>query len=179
MVKILALTGLMGAGKDVVAEYIEKKYNYRIVQVADMLRSMARARGLDTNRETLQKLRKEYGKTFLAEEAVRLIKQGQEKNTVYVPLRVWEDYTIPKKEFGKDFFLIHVQATPQVRFAHLKERKRDTDPQTFAEFERQEQSEIELFDFEKLFAHADVVITNNGSFNELHKQIDALMERLQ
>lgn len=173
---IVCVAGLIGSGKDTAAEYISKKYGYKIIDYANILREICKREGLELTRDNLQNLRVKYGNTFLAEEAVRGIKNSKDKNIILTPMRRSEDFEIPKKEFGHDVKLIVIESDIKKRFDRLKRRGRENDPKDLKEFERQEAREREIFNFDKTFSYADFKIKNNGTIKDLEKSIDNVMK---
>jgi dephospho-CoA kinase len=176
--KIIALAGLMGSGKDTAAEYISKKYGYKIIDYSNIIREMCRKEGLELTRDNFQNLRIKYGNMFLAEEVVKRVKASKEENIIITPLRRSEDYLIPKKEFGKKIVFILVECDQKIRFKRLKKRGRENDPKDFVEFQRQEKRENEIYDFDKTFSYANYIVKNNGTPDALRKEIDKVMKKV-
>ena len=176
---ILCITGLMGSGKGEAADYISKKYDYKIIDYADVLREICRREGLELTRDNLQNLRIKYGNTFLAEDVVERVKKLKTDKIVLTSLRRSEDFEIPKKEFGHKVKLIVIGADAKIRFDRLKKRGRENDPKDFAEFERQETREKEIFNFDKTFSYADFKITNNKKMDDMKREIDKVMKAIK
>ena len=175
--KIIAITGLIGSGKNEVADYIST-YGYAVFDYADLIREMMRKEGIKPTRINIQNYRLKHGNTFLAEAIVEKIKKSSHDKIVLTPIRRPEDYEIPKKAFSTKIIMIHVVANEKVRFGRLKARGSTRDPKTFADFKGQEKRELEIFNFEKTFKYADYVIENNGTLKELHGKLDKLMKKL-
>ena len=173
---ILCIAGLIGSGKDTAADYISKKYGYKIIDYAAILREICKHEGLELTRDNLQNLRIKYGNTFLAEESVNRIKKSKDTNVILSPMRRSEDFEIPKKEFRDKVKLIVIEADAKKRFGRLRSRGRENDPKDFAEFERQEKRENEIFNFDKTFSYADFIIKNNKNIDTMKKEIDKLMK---
>src|SRR3989338_371977 len=173
--KILAVTGRIGSGKNSVEDYLRDKYEYKIINMADVLRQMAKEEGCGLDRQSLQNLRKKYGNTFLAEKTVKIIEWLNDNKIVIGSMRRPEDFLIPKQKFNDNIKLIVIEARKDVRFQRIKKRGREGDPKTIKEFETQEKKDEEIFEFKKIFSYADYVIDNNGTLDDLHKQIDKIM----
>ena len=173
--KILAVTGRIGSGKNSVEDYLRDKYEYKIINMADVLRQMAKEEGCGLDRQSLQNLRKKYGNTFLAEKTVKIIEGLNDNKIVIGSMRRPEDFLIPKQKFNDNIKLIVIEARKDVRFQRIKKRGREGDPKTIKEFETQEKKDEEIFEFKKIFSYADYVIDNNGTLDDLHKQIDKIM----
>src|SRR3989344_8511611 len=172
---IIAIAGLIGSGKDEVTGYISRKYGYHVIDYAGILRGICRDEGLEVTRDNMQNLRLKYGNTFLAEAVVKRIKKSGEKKIILTPMRRSEDYEIPRREFGDQVKLILIESDAKERFDRLKKRGRENDPKDFKEFERQEKRENEIFNFDKTFSYADFTVKNNGSIDEMKKNIDKVM----
>ncbi len=176
--RVVCIAGLIGSGKDTASEHIAKKYGHHIIDYANILRDICRREGLELTRDNLQNLRIKYGNTFLGEEAVRQAKSSGHSKILFTPIRRSEDFLIPKEKL-ENVVMILVEADPKVRFERLKVRGRENDAKDFFEFQRQETREFEIFDFKKTFSHADYKINNNGSREELYKQIDKIIEKIE
>ncbi len=177
MRRIIAITGLIGSGKDTVAEHIAEKYGYEIIDYANILREICKEEGLELTRDNLQNLRLKYGNTFLAEEIVKRVKKSTSDKIVLTPLRRSEDFEIPQKEFG-DIIMILVESDDRIRFERISKRGRENDPEDFEEFQRQAKRDADIYDFDKTFSYAKFKITNNGTTEDLKKEVDKVMEKL-
>ena len=69
MKKNLGLLGTAGSGKGIAAEYLSKKYKYRIISMGDIVRALAKKHHIKPIRKNLEKLQtrysKKYGKDFV------------------------------------------------------------------------------------------------------------------
>lgn len=178
--KIIGIVGLIGSGKDEAANYIAERYSYRIINMSDIFREILRSEGIEPTRKNLQEERVKRGMRFLAQEVVKRIKNMAKKGVekiVITSVRRPEDYEIVKKAFG-DYKLIQIFADKEKRFERMKKRGRPGDPKTLEEFEKQENKDKEIFEFEKTFKYADYKIDNNGTKEDLRNKIDELMKRI-
>lgn len=180
--KVIGLMGFIGAGKDTVSDYLRDKYGYDVVIMGDVVREEFKKRGLPETREALQDLQKEmvqkHGIEYWAKKTVERIKEKKFEKVVINGIRRPVDASVPKKEFGDDMITIIVNADTKIRFERLKKRARPGDPKTIAEFKAQEKREWKMFDFKKTLTYADYTIKNNGTVDELQKQIDKLVEKV-
>ena len=66
--KIFGAIGRIGSGKDAVVDYLRNKYDLPSVSVGDMVRDMAKEKGLSFTRENLEQIASEairkHGKEF-------------------------------------------------------------------------------------------------------------------
>lgn len=175
---VLAISGLIGSGKDTVAKYISDEYGYEIIQFADVLRGMLKKEGIELTRENLQKYRMKHGRTFLAEECLDVALSMKKEKMIFIPLRMYEDYSVLKKHFSS-MKLIWIDAPVKERFGRLKTRQRENDPKSAESFKSQDTSEKDLFDFDRLEKMADYRISNNGNIMDLKKSIDRMMKEVK
>jgi dephospho-CoA kinase len=170
---IIAITGLMGAGKDSAAMHLNEKHDFRWIDYAEILRSLLKEEGIAVTRESMQNYRVREGRSFLAENAAEVIKTSGDR-IVITPMRTIEDYMIPKELFGA--VLVNVFASKPVRFNRLLGGKYPM--KTKEQFDSQQEREFQIYDFDRLFEMADYVVDNNSSIVELKKEIDKLVEVL-
>ncbi|MCL5019244.1 MAG: deaminase [Patescibacteria group bacterium] len=179
---IIGLTGFNGSGKGEVARYLEKKSFY-YYSLSDVIREELNRRNDQITRDSLtllgNELREQYGPSVLAERI--LIKLDGDKNYVVDSIRNPGEIEALCKR--KDFFLLSVEASPEVRFERIKSRSRENDPRTLAEFQKTEERELQNSNplFQNLIAcknQADVHVENNSSVEALRKNIDTVLMKL-
>jgi len=182
MVKVIGLIGTIGAGKDTVSDYIQEKYGYNVITMGDIVRGIAKERGVEANRENLTNIQKEhiekFGDNFFINKVIETIKSNNWEKSIINGIRRPMDSKISKGEFGDDMKLVLVDADLKIRFNRLQNRGRVGDPKTMEEFHRQEQSEFERFDFKKTLDSVDHTIENNGSLEDLNNNIEKLFSDL-
>ena len=87
------------------------------------------------------------------------------------------DVILPKKVF-KDILIIFVDASPEIRFKRLQERKRPGFPKTYEEFKEHEKREIKLFKFNETIRFADCRILNDDASKEsLYRKVDEVLKK--
>ncbi|MBI4173328.1 MAG: AAA family ATPase [Candidatus Aenigmarchaeota archaeon] len=174
--KIIGLVGLVGSGKDTAAAYLKEQYGYRMVSMGDIVRDLATQLGRSHNRDDLQRTQKEYrdkyGDEYFGGMVVKKITASGWDKVVINGLRIPADVAVPKRGFGKDMTVIYIDVPAAVRFERMKSRKRIGDPETLEEFERQENNELKLFNFDGVLAYVDYKLSNSGTLPELQTRID-------
>jgi len=180
MVKlILGLVADISAGKDTVARYLAEKHNFEKHTLSDVIRAEARAKKLKPTRDNLYKLvreiRKKGGKHALVN---RIIKKFKKDKIVIAGIREPEEIDYLKEQFPGKVKILHLTASPKIRFQRIKTRKRTGDPTTFKEFLEQEKKEWKEFNFKALFKMADYKIINDGTLEELYKDIDKVIKKI-
>ncbi len=179
--KVIGIFALMGSGKDTVAEYLEEKYGFFHISYGNLVRDLARQLGRSLDRLELIKIQKEYtqmyGQNYFGKLAVKKIRESKEEFIALSGIRRPEDAEEPRKAFGEDFMLIFVDAPAKIRFERMNARSREGDPETLEEFLKQETEEKKTFKFDEIMKYVKFTINNDGSLEELHRNIDAFLAR--
>ena len=182
---ILGLTGKNAAGKGETANYIRAK-GFIYYSLSDIIRDEATKRGLDHSRDNLvmigNQLRKSHAPNYLAEQINRKIaglrksKPGQ--NFVVDSIRNPHEAAELRK--NRDFLLLGIEAPVEIRFKRMLARNRIGDAKTLDEFKKQEERENLKSDsnqqLDATLAMSDKKIANDGTLEELHKEIDNLLK---
>ena len=81
---------------------------------------------------------------------------------------------------GDNFILFHVSVEdPHIRYKRLTLRNRKGDPKSYDEFLEQDRREEKMFHMKKASSMADYSLDNSGTREDLHRQIDAIMQTLE
>lgn len=180
--KAIGLIGTIGAGKDTVSDYIRDRYRFDVITMGDLVREVARERGVEANRDNLTAIQKEhverFGGDYWIRKVVERVRQNRWEKVIINGIRRPVDAEVAKNSFGNDIVMVLVDADVKVRFSRLQRRGRVGDPKTMEEFMHQEQSEFEKFDFKNTLKHVEKTIHNNTTIGDLHKSTDALLKSL-
>jgi dephospho-CoA kinase len=176
--KIIGITGTIGAGKTTIVNYLCEKKGFKYFSVREYLICELKKRDLEINRDNMRnlgnELRENFGPSYIVEQLYE--KAINSKNNVVI-----ESIRCPGEVFKlkekKDFVLLSVDCDIKERFLRIKKRKTKTDFIDFETFEKQEKKEFENSDpnkqnLKKCIDLSDFKIDNNGSFNELYEQIN-------
>lgn len=173
--KVIGVVGRNGSGKDELLDYLQQHCDLSILSAGDVARQIAKEEGVPATRENLHQISQEYidryGQEFFME---RLIEQVREDwNAVGITgIRAPTDVQVLREHFGDDFFLVAVEVgDPKLRFERLKERDKPRDPDTYEEFLRQDEEEVELFHVDETMRRADSAIQNDASLQAFHRRI--------
>lgn len=185
--KVIGLTGTIGSGKKVVKQFILRRFNCYHVTLSDVIRGEVEKKRGTLNRTTLQdmgnEMRKKYGTHVLALLATEYLPRDKEM-IVIDGIRNPGEVEYLKKNFGKDFVLIAVDAPKKIRFERLKIRNDPKDPQTFEEFEKmdaRDQGEGEPPYGQRVgacIAMAEFKISNDGSLEQLEEKVLEAMKKI-
>jgi len=125
-------------------------------------------------------LRKKHGNSYIVEQ---LFTEAQKlnKNTIIENIRNIGEIEGLRK-MGK-FILFAVDAKPEIRYQRIIKRKSETDNVSYEKFLSDEKKEMNSKDShsQNIFAcikQADYHLKNNGSFEDLYKQINKIFEDL-
>ncbi len=180
-VRVIGVVGKIGSGKDEVLKYLKSKYGIPYLSTGDLVRDIAVKEGLAPTRENLEIISErcfiEMGKGCFVRMVADEIKKNGWKTAGISGIRAPADVHILKEMFGNAFILIRVDvADTKLRFQRVLKRHEARDPVKYEEFLVQERGEEEVFHVEKTAAMANYALKNDGTIDDLHRQIDALVK---
>ncbi len=179
---LLGITGFNAAGKDTLAEFLERKGFVR-KSLSDEIRKEAAVRGLNPVREVLiqlgTELRTKEGNAVLAKRTLAGIDPGA--NYTFISIRNPVEVEELKKR--KDFSLIFIDADMRKRYERSEKRKRAGESQTFEQFKALEEKEYTSSDASgqqllRVKGMADFVIMNDGSIEDFYRQTEGFLDKL-
>ncbi|MCL2173950.1 AAA family ATPase [Candidatus Saccharibacteria bacterium] len=180
--KIIALVGMMGAGKGVSVEHLTKKFDWPSVYFGGMVYEEVAKRGLDIVKDEIfvrEDMRAKEGPAVLAKRAAtkarELLANGA-KVVVLDGLYSWTEEKFLRQEFGDEIITIAIIVSKKLRRQRALERKDKKRQYTMEEIIRREVAEIENLEKGGPIAFADFYVMNNGSFDELYRQLDQIIE---
>ncbi len=184
MKNIIAIVGMCGSGKTEAVKYIQEKYAWPNVYLGEATFERIKREGLTMNYENeklaREKIRQELGMgayAILALPKIKSILQTSD-NTLIESLYSWDEYKIFKNEFGDNFKVIAIFASPQARFARLNNRDHERPIKDVDTFVKRDYTEIEGTDKGGPIARADFTIINEAGVDELHHGIDRIIVSL-
>jgi len=178
--KIIGITGTLGAGKGTIVDYLVKEKAYLHFSVRAYLVREIEKLGLPVNRDSMtsvaNELRAKNSPAFIIEE---LYKEAvkTEKNSIIESIRTPGEIDFLKKQ--GNFILLAVDADPKIRFERIKLRASETDNIDFDTFVANEKREMTSKDVNKqnlgkCIEMADIVLNNNGSISQLIDQLNQI-----
>ncbi len=179
---IIGLTGRNASGKTEVSEYLKGR-GFEYHSLSDEIREEIRKRGLQITRSVLivvgNELRSAFGAGVLAERVLHRL--GHDRNYVVDSIRNPSEVEVLRRR--QDFTLVAVQADERTRFERSRSRGREGAAATLQQFVAEEARELNSGDpaAQQLVATqnlADIVVNNDGSIQDLHKQLDEMVPRL-
>jgi len=179
-VRIIGAVGQNGSGKDEVLKYLRLKYGVPFLSTGDVVREIAAKERVEPTRENLGKISdrhfREFGKGYFVQLLAEKIRHTGWKVAGISGIRSLDDVFILKDIFDKDFILIDVFITdPHLRFRRMTARGEGRDPHSYEQFLQQDTAEEELFSLKEAEHLADYTISNDGTLDDLHREIDRLV----
>jgi dephospho-CoA kinase len=178
---IIGITGTIGAGKGTIVEFLKEK-GFNHFSARAFINEEIIKRGLPINRDNMvivaNGMRAKHSPSFIAE---NLFAKAQEKggNCVLESLRTIGE--INKLREQKDFIMFAVDANQKKRFQRAKKRNDiESDDVNFQKFVKQEETEMTSSDpnkqnLSKCISMADYIFQNNGTIEELQKQVENVL----
>jgi dephospho-CoA kinase len=180
--KIIAFTGLPGAGKTEAVNYLTEKGYPKVYFGGVVLNAMKEA-GLewteDNEKQFREEVRTREGKDFVVKRIIselhELISAGQ-KRIVADGLYTWTEYKLLKHEFPGELIVVAVIAPKHLR--HHRLTIRPIRPLTVEQANERDWAEIENLEKGGPIAIADYYVSNDGDIDQLHNRLDALLTEI-
>jgi len=177
--RLMLITGMSGAGKTTLARYAEG-HGYRITTMGDVIRDLARQRGLEPTPRNLgmvaEAIRREGGDAAVAERCIEKLRREAAARVAVDGVRSLEEAEAFRGAF-EGAVLLAVHSSPRTRFLRLKARGRSDDPRDWETFSDRDRRELG-FGVGGAIALADHMIVNEGSPRDLRLALERLMDRL-
>jgi len=176
---IIGLVGEIASGKGTIVEYLAKKHGASTHRFSTILRDILDRLHIQHSRDSLQQaslmLRSTYGENILAK--VMLGDTQNDKNEIIVIDGIRRAGDIEFLKEDPNFKMVFVDVSLEKRYERIigREENADDKNKTFQEFKIDAQKEAELT-IRGLREQANVILDNNGTVEELEKQIEELLK---
>lgn len=178
---IFGLVGQLASGKEETKKYLVNNYKAQDCRFSTSLRDVLNRVAIPVTRENLQKistiLRANFGEDLLAKaianDASKLDADVVVIDGVRRPTDIEHLNKLP------NFYLVKIEADPKIRYERNLSRNENEgdDKKTFEEFINDHNSEADSL-IPIVMEQAKYSIDNNGTFEDLYKQIDDMVEKL-
>lgn len=180
MNKVVGVVGMCGAGKSVATDFFTQR-GWNKIYFGGVTMEELHKRGMEVNeaneRAIREELRRTYGPAaFAVVLSDRITESAGRVNTVLDGLYSWQEYVHLKQLLGDDLVILAVITDRAVRYERLS--RREVRPLTAEEATKRDISEIENLAKGGPIAIADHFIINNGSEEELTRQLEDFMASL-
>ena len=183
LLKIIGITGTLGAGKGTIVDYLTTHHGFKHFSVRGYLINLIRSQGKEVNRDSLthtaNELRAQNSPSFIAEE---LYKEALlcGTNCIIESIRTVGEVNALKAK--GNFNLFSVDTDRKIRYDRIVKRASETDQISFETFSENEERELTSTDPNKqnlsaCMKLADFHFTNNGTFEELYAQVNHAIEK--
>jgi dephospho-CoA kinase len=177
---IIGLTGTNGSGKGTIAEFLIKK-GFQYHSLSDVIRDELKINNLEPSRENLiktgNKLRSDFGPAVLAEKI-----QNKFSNKLIVIDSIRNPMEINSLKKNKNFFLIALDADPEIRFKRVMKRGRNENADTLEKFieieNREKSSDTAAQQIDVCMSMADFLVKNNTNINSLQNSIEDILSNI-
>ncbi len=176
---IIGFAGELACGKGTATKYIVEKYHGEAFRFSSMLRDVLDRLYLEQTRENLQilstALRQNFSEDLFAKVMREDANASQAAIVVIDGVRRLADIEYLKKLPGFNF--VYIETDVQKCYDRIIKRgeNKDDNQKTFEQFKKDHEPEAEQ-QIKALKNHADFVIDNNGTFENLYAQIDKIIK---
>lgn len=180
--KVIGITGTLGAGKGTIVEYLITEKGFEHFSVRAYLVEEIERRGMKVDRDSMvvvaNELRAQNSPSFITDE---LHKKAVERNVNAVIESIRTPGEVVSLKQKGDFLLFAVDADAKSRYERVVARKSETDKVSWETFQENERREMSSEDpnkqnLMKCIEMADVVFNNDGSMEALYQDVEKAMK---
>ena len=181
--KIIGITGTLGAGKGEAVEYLKKR-GFAHFSARDFLLEEVRRRGLPPNRDSTnfvgEDLRRIHSASYVIESLLEKARKIG-KNCVLESVRTVGEIRFLRTQ--PDCTILAVDADQRLRYDRVSKRKSSLDQITFEKFVEDERRESisknpARMNLPDCIALADFVLMNNGTKEELYEKVEEILKKI-
>ena len=179
--KIIAFAGMPCSGKTEAVE-IAKERNIPVIRMGDMVWEEVKKRGLPLNDENVgriaNQMRKDFGKDIWAQRTLEKISSFDKQDIIVIDgIRNVEEIETFKKELGKDFVIIAIKSSGDIRCKRFLQRGREDDSKDIGDFEKRDKRELG-WGLGTVIESADIVVSNEGTIKDFKDEIQKILEEM-
>lgn len=177
--KVVAISGMPGAGKGVASE-AGKQLGFEVLVLGDVIREETQRRGLEPTPRNMGavmlQVREDEGAAAVAKRLLPKIEASRANLLIVEGVRSLSELAELKSKF--EVVMVAIHASPKTRFQRLLSRGRSDDPKTLEVFYERDDRELDI-GLGKVIALADIVVTNEGTIAELQEAVKAALGKLR
>lgn len=177
MKTIIGIIGPLASGKDTAAEYTAKRLGFPIFNISDVLKDIAKQKGIDPKRENLILLSRGLqllGDDYLA----KTLFSKMRSSGIILGMRQLAQISFLRNK--SRLILISIDASPKIRFERMRKRAKYGDPESFEDFTELEKMESSKENAQKLLECmklADYSFINDKKHEDLYNFLDDILEK--
>lgn len=178
---IIGLVGTLASGKGAVKEYLINNHEAKGCKFSDIFRDVLNRLNIPITRDNLQKvstsLRSNFGEDLLSKTIISDVGKIDSKIVIVDGIRRFTDMNNLKNL--PNFFILAVDADSKLRYERMKARNENEgdSSKTYEDFLKDENAEADR-QIPEVIKTADFLIENNGTLEDLHRQIDKIIEKI-
>jgi dephospho-CoA kinase len=179
--KIIAFTGMPCSGKSEAVQ-IAKDMNFPVMRMGDMVWKEVKKRKLPLDEKNVghiaDKMRKDFGMDIWAKRTLEQISTYEKEKCIVIDgIRNIEEIEIFKKKLGKDFIIIAVTASNEIRQKRFLNRGREDDSSDVQDFKDRDKRELN-WGLGNVIASADIIIPNKDGMAAFKDDIRKILDRI-
>jgi dephospho-CoA kinase len=183
--RIIGITGTLGAGKGTIVEYLMANHGFQHYSVRAYLTREIERRGMPLNRDSMvtvaNELRASNSPSFIAEE---LYREAAANGADCIIESIRTPGEIDALQDTGNFTLLAVDAPARTRYDRILKRGSSTDQVDFETFVANEEREMTTTDpnaqnLKTCMGRADFALDNSGSFEALYAQVEVTLRRIK
>ncbi|MFA6305021.1 MAG: AAA family ATPase [Patescibacteria group bacterium] len=179
---ILGFVGKLASGKGTIAKYLSEHHQAEVLMFSQPLRDVLDRFYLPQTRGNMQgvskSLREALGQDVIAKVIAEDAKKSAASLLAVDGVRRPMDIVFLRELPG--FYLIKVETDQKIRYTRMTKRGQNPDDHTttFEEFQKKDIAEAESL-IDEVAKDAKFAIDNNGTFEELYKQLEEILINIQ
>ncbi|MFI5449062.1 MAG: AAA family ATPase [Candidatus Bathyarchaeia archaeon] len=176
--KVIAISGMPGAGKGVASE-AGKSLGFEVFVLGDVIREETERRGIEPTPKNMGnvmlELRANEGVAVVAKRLLPKIESARSSTVIVEGVRSMHELQELQSKYEAITVAIH--ASPKTRFQRLLSRKRSDDPKTWEVFFERDSRELNV-GLGHVIALADLVLINECTIVDLQSEFKKEISRL-
>ncbi len=176
MTWIIATTGMIGSGKDAVADLLADQFSAVKINISDIVRKEAIAAGVSLDRSSLTDFStaqlERFSATYFVDKAISDIENTPGAVFLISGIRTRDDVVQMRARFGNHFVLIAIEVSNDaIRFRRIRDRGDSDDRITDRELAKNDAIQECRYMISETVNMSDFRWENSGPLSDLHQLI--------